>query len=72
MRAGATPKQTQIWMGHHSAAFTMTTYAHLLPDDLPDGDILDRFVNNLAATTAPLEPADTNGTAAVLDLPKNR
>jgi len=23
-------------MGHHSPAFTLDTYVHLLPDDLPD------------------------------------
>ncbi len=40
-----------MWMGHHSAAFTMTTYAHPLPDDLADDDILDRFV-----VSPPVEP----------------
>jgi hypothetical protein len=29
-------KQVQGWLGHHSAAFTLSTYVHLLPDDLPE------------------------------------
>jgi hypothetical protein len=29
-------RQVQVWLGHHSAAFTMATYVHLLADDLPD------------------------------------
>jgi hypothetical protein len=26
----------QVWLGHHSAAFTLATYVHLLPDDMPE------------------------------------
>jgi integrase len=29
------PKQVQLWLGHHSAAFTVDRYVHLLPADLP-------------------------------------
>jgi integrase len=32
--AGASPLPRQRWMGHHSAAFTLDTYGHLLRDDL--------------------------------------
>ena len=32
--AGANPLRLQRWMGHHSAAFTLDTYGHLLHDDL--------------------------------------
>jgi integrase len=35
-RAGLNAKQVQVWLGHHSAAFTLSTYVHLLNDDLPD------------------------------------
>lgn len=35
-RAGLNAKQVQVWLGHHSPAFTLATYVHLLPDDLPD------------------------------------
>ena len=31
---GANAKQVQRWLGHHSAAFTLDTYIHLLSDDL--------------------------------------
>lgn len=34
-RHGFNAKQVQVWLGHHSAAFTLTTYVHLLPEDLP-------------------------------------
>jgi hypothetical protein len=40
-RRGVNPKQAQLWLGHHSAAFTSDTYVHLLPDDLPDAEGLD-------------------------------
>ena len=33
---GFNAKPVQIWMGHHSPAFTMAVYVHLLPDDLPE------------------------------------
>lgn len=35
-RGGANAKQVQMWLGHHSPAFTLATYVHLLPEDLPD------------------------------------
>lgn len=35
-RRGLNPKQVSAWLGHHSAAFTLDTYIHVLADDLPD------------------------------------
>jgi integrase len=35
-RHGCNAKQVQLLLGHHSAAFTLETYVHLLPEDLPD------------------------------------
>ncbi|HST26132.1 MAG TPA: tyrosine-type recombinase/integrase, partial [Gaiellaceae bacterium] len=35
-RRGLNAKQAQMWLGHHSPAFTLATYVHLLPDDMPD------------------------------------
>jgi integrase len=32
--AGASPLRLQRWMGHHSAAFTLDNYGHLLDDSL--------------------------------------
>jgi integrase len=35
-RSGWNAKQVQIVLGHHSPAFTLATYVHLIPDDLPE------------------------------------
>jgi integrase len=43
-RHGLNAKQVQMWLGHHSPAFTLATYVHLLPDDLPDASFLDRLI----------------------------
>lgn len=40
-RHGLNAKQVQMWLGHHSPAFTLATYVHLLPDDLPSPEFLD-------------------------------
>jgi integrase len=37
-RHGWNAKQVQMFLGHHSPAFTLCTYVHLLPDDLPEPD----------------------------------
>lgn len=37
-RRGLNAKQVQMWLGHHSPAFTLSTYVHLLNDDLPAVD----------------------------------
>lgn len=41
-RRGLNPKQAQVWLGHHSPAFTLATYVHLIADDLPDASFLDK------------------------------
>ncbi len=46
-RAGLNAKQVQAWLGHHSPAFTLATYVHLVADDLPEAGFLD------AVTAAP-------------------
>jgi integrase len=55
-RHGLNAKQVQMWLGHHSPAFTLETYVHLLPDDLPDAGFLDR-ITPLATN---LEPSTTS------------
>jgi integrase len=35
-KAGWNAKQVQMMLGHHSPAFTLSTYVHLIPDDLPE------------------------------------
>jgi integrase len=37
-RRGVNAKTVQVWLGHHSPAFTLSVYVHLLSDDLPDAD----------------------------------
>jgi integrase len=44
-RAGLNAKQVQIWLGHHSPAFTLATYVHLLADDLPEPSFFDDGAN---------------------------
>jgi hypothetical protein len=39
-RAGWNAKQVQLVLGHHSPAFTLATYVHLIDDDLPSADFL--------------------------------
>jgi integrase len=50
-RAGLNAKQVQVWMGHHSPAFTLATYVHLLDDDLPDAPFGGIAGGNAVATS---------------------
>jgi integrase len=49
---GVNPKQAQVWLGHHSPAFTLAVYTHLLSGDLPDVDLLE---GGNAGATRPTE-----------------
>jgi integrase len=49
---GRNAKQVQRWLGHHSAAFTLDTYIHLLSDDVDEP--LELPGGNKGATAAPL------------------
>ena len=49
-RHGLNAKQVQMWLGHHSPAFTLATYVHLLRDDLPDPGFLDSLTSAGSAT----------------------
>ena len=40
-RRGGLAGRVQPLFGHHSPAFTLAVYVHLLPDDLPEPDFLD-------------------------------
>lgn len=65
--SGANVKQVQAWLGHHSPAFTLETYVHLLPQDLPEpssvgvaalaGGRAWRPAGDPLATLSPLEAA---------------
>jgi integrase len=57
-RRGLNAKQVQVWLGHHSPAFTLATYVHFLADDLPDAAFLDD-VTGPGATPAATSPTET-------------
>jgi integrase len=48
-RSGWNAKQVQVVLGHHSPAFTLATYVHLIPDDLPE----PRFPEMVAGRATP-------------------
>jgi integrase len=57
-RRGLNAKQVQVWLGHHSPAFTLATYVHFLDDDLPSADFLDGVTaagNGNGVATSPAE-----------------
>ena len=39
-RAGLDAKRVQVILGHHDPGFTLRTYVHLVPSDLPDLDLV--------------------------------
>ena len=56
-KRGANAKQVQRWLGHHSAAFTLDTYIHLLDDGVGapldiDVELGGRSVNTVATSHA--------------------
>ena len=52
---GASAKQAQKWLGHHSAAFTLDTYGHFMREDMPDPTQLDRFLGATSGATRPTQ-----------------
>jgi integrase len=59
------PKQVQVWLGHHSPAFTLERYVHLLPADLPDPPALGLPVSR-PQTEEPKQEEDAAAGGAVL------
>lgn len=55
-RESANVKQVQAWLGHHSPAFTLETYVHLLPEDLPDPPSLAVAALEMRAECEPNPP----------------
>jgi integrase len=65
-RSGWNAKQVQVVLGHHSPAFTLATYVHLVPDDLPE----PRFLHDEAAPdsqAAEPQRSDEGGSSALPD-----
>ena len=54
IEAGASPLRLQRWMGHHSAAFTLDHYGHLIDDEL--GASLDLSEEPGASADAERQP----------------
>jgi integrase len=61
--AGFNAKQVQVWLGHHSPAFTLATYAHLLPDDLPEPKFLDKLTAPERGNRVATKATETDRTA---------
>ena len=53
--AGRNAVQVQKWLGHHSAAFTLKTYVHLLDEDDLGGPLEPRGANKVQTRPTPLD-----------------
>jgi hypothetical protein len=51
-RRGPNAKLVQLWLGHSSPSFTIATYVHLLPDDLPQVDVFAAGGNQVGTRQA--------------------
>ncbi|MBA3736618.1 MAG: tyrosine-type recombinase/integrase [Actinobacteria bacterium] len=51
LESGWNPKQVQVFAGHHSPAFTLERYCHLMPDDLPEPPALPTIAATDGVTT---------------------
>jgi hypothetical protein len=65
-RHGLNAKQVQTWLGHHSPAFTLSVYVHLLADDLPDARFLDGLTGGNTGATDSTETGRTTETPEAL------
>jgi integrase len=50
-RRGWNAVQVQMWLGHHSPAFTLATYVHLLDADVPTPEFFDQLAPAAAGCT---------------------
>jgi hypothetical protein len=71
---GASAVQVQRWLGHHSPAFTLDTYVHLLPGDsapplrldqeiLPPRSEIESFLGMTNRINAAAEASDRSASA---------
>jgi Phage integrase family len=70
-RNGLNAKQVQIWLGHHSPAFTLATYVHLMDHDLPDPGFLDGLTAGVATEVA-TRKGQTDRNAATAEAAESR
>jgi hypothetical protein len=65
IESGLSPLRLQRWMGHHSPAFTLETYGHLIDGDL--GPPLD--LRKELAAAAKVDPAQPEGRMILVRYP---
>jgi len=63
---GRNAVQVQRWLGHHSAAFTLSRYVHLLDNDLGEALDLAKGANEVRTEATPLDAIEAETTAADL------
>ena len=75
-KRGLNAKQVQVWLGHHSPAFTLATYVHVIADDLPEPDFFDQVApvaapeaGNGDVTEDVTGPTETGGEAVAAIAP---
>ncbi len=54
---GRNAVQVQRWLGHHSAAFTLATYVHLLEGDIGEPLTLPEDGDGVVTDSTPLDTA---------------
>jgi integrase len=73
-RHGLNAGQVQLWLGHHSAAFTLATYVHLLPSDLPEPPaVFDQLARRWEANgnSVGTQPEQAGRDAAAAEAPQS-
>jgi integrase len=58
---GRNAKQVQRWLGHHSAAFTLSTYVHLLDDGIGEGLVIAHGAHKMQPSPTPISTNGRNG-----------
>jgi integrase len=58
---GRNAKQVQRWLGHHSAAFTLSTYVHLLDDGIGEGLVIAQGAHKVQPSPTPISTNGRNG-----------
>ena len=57
---GRNAVQVQRWLGHHSAAFTLSVYVHLLDGDIGEPLTLPEGVNKARTSPTPCSTVQTD------------
>jgi hypothetical protein len=61
--------QVQRWLGHHSAAFTIDRYVHLLADDLGSAISLEDELADAGGKEVATDPTALPGSAGIAGAP---